>query len=176
MSTQFTTLRTADILDDLCLAVDVARATVGDNAAWMGAIDRAWNYILTTDALNYDPATHALQVASATSEATYTANGECQCKAFTHGKGICWHRAAARIVRRALELRHDAEIAALADELIAEAVEAGDVWYTRDIAIAGARSRMPGLVAFQREWDAEAYAGAALATLERAARLSALAA
>lgn len=90
------------ILDDLCAVVDAARASVTDER-WLKAIDRAWDYLLNQDTVSWDADTHALTVESASEAGVfYTANGECQCDAYAAHKA-CWHRAAARLVRRALE-------------------------------------------------------------------------
>jgi hypothetical protein len=100
----FTAIPVADILDDLCAAVDYARGVAPVGSGWLAAIDRAWDYLLQADTLAYDAERHALRVESATRDGvTYTANGDCQCEAFTRGDGVCWHRAGARLVRRALE-------------------------------------------------------------------------
>lgn len=97
------TIQIASILDQLCEAVDAARLATNDSR-WLNAIDTAWGWLLEQDAVVYDAATHALTIESATRPGTfYTANGACQCEAF--GKhNACWHRAAARLVRRATEV------------------------------------------------------------------------
>ncbi|MET0466768.1 MAG: SWIM zinc finger family protein [Chitinophagaceae bacterium] len=48
---------------------------------------------------------HALLILSDSNE-IYTANGTCQCKAFQNGRRPCWHRAAARLVKRYTEASH----------------------------------------------------------------------
>lgn len=115
----FTTIRTAGLLDFIVEAVDNARDAASVSPSWLRAIDSAYDYLLTTDAISYDLDHHAIRVESATEPGKfYTANGDCECRAFTHGKGICWHRACARIIRRALDLQEEArQLAAdLADE------------------------------------------------------------
>jgi hypothetical protein len=103
-SSQFSTVQIAAILDCLCEAVDAARASAAAAPSWLRAIDAAYDYLLTADAIEYSHADHALRVPSASEPGRYyTANGDCQCKAHTTGGGICWHRAAARLVRRAVE-------------------------------------------------------------------------
>jgi hypothetical protein len=102
MQTQFTTIAVADLMDALCSAVDTARAATND-PRWLRAIDSAWDYILSVDTLDYDAATHSLRVPSASGNGEYIANGACQCRAFEQSNA-CWHRAAARLVRRAIEL------------------------------------------------------------------------
>jgi hypothetical protein len=165
---EFSTIGTAALLDDLCQAVDLAREMAAGNTPWLNAIDKAWGYLLGQDTIAYDLSAHAIRVESATEPGRfYTANGECACEAFTRGAGVCWHRACARIVRRALELRpaDEAEVTFLAAELLQEAAAAGEPSYTLEIAMAGARSRMPGLEAVAAEWDAAALA-AKRSTLE----------
>jgi hypothetical protein len=166
MCYQFTTLDTAPLLDHLCEAVDAARAKAAGNTPWLNAIEKAWGYLLQQDAIAYDLAHAAIRVPSATEAGKiYIANGDCQCAAFVKGRGVCWHRAAARLVRRALDLAAApalapdvAEVSALAAELYAEACAAGDAFYTLDIARAGARSRLGGLADFARGWDQAAAA------------------
>lgn len=104
MSYQFSTLDTAHLLDALVEAVDAARETASVSPSWLRAIDSAYDYLLQTESIQYDLTACAIRVESATTPGTfYESNGDCQCAAFTKGKGICWHRAAARLVRRALE-------------------------------------------------------------------------
>ncbi len=104
MSThEFSTLRTAALLDFLADAVDAARVAATDNVRWLNAIDAAWDHLLQQDVIEFDAAAHAL-VYRSESGTTYHANGVCQCRAFAEGQA-CKHRAAARLVRRALELR-----------------------------------------------------------------------
>lgn len=98
------TYATTDLIDHLCDAVDNARAATNDSR-WLNAIDRAWEALLTSETIRWDAATHALFIQSATHPAKlYRANGTCECAAFIAGRP-CYHRAAARLVRRALELR-----------------------------------------------------------------------
>lgn len=107
-------ITTADILDDLCLAVDVAREKVAHNPRWLQAVDTAWGWLLQVDAVAYDPTTRTLTVASATTAGvTYHANGACQCRAFRRGNA-CWHRAAARLVTIALDMAMERRAARLA--------------------------------------------------------------
>ena len=171
---QFTTTRTADLLDHLCEAIDIARAASAGNTRWLNAINAAWDHLLTVDTIEYRANDHAL-IYHSESGKTYTANGRCQCEAYRNGNA-CKHRAAARIVFRGLELRamaeaHDlaveaeerraaeryyGEIDALAAELHADAQAAGDVWYDRDIAQGAAQDRYAGLMSFAAEWDLHA--------------------
>lgn len=170
----FATLEIAPLLDALCSAVDLAREMAASNTRWLNAIDSAWGWLLEQDAVSYDHAAHALRVESASEAGRfYVANGACQCRAFEQ-HNACWHRAAARLVRRALELAEDArdaaEVEALAAELYRDAQADGVSCYTLDIAREGARSRLPGLLNFAAEWDAQAAAlGARIARAALAA-------
>lgn len=105
---EFTTLKTADILDAIVEAVDAARAKMTANQAsgtWFVAVDKAYDYLLQADTIAYDLGHYAIRVPSVSMPGvSYISNGHCQCQGFVHG-GACWHRVAARIVRRALELQ-----------------------------------------------------------------------
>lgn len=154
----FTTVRIGGLMDHLCAAVDAARAKAANDKRWLNALNTAWGFLLEQDTVLYRHEDHALLVTSASEPGKqYRANGRCQCNAFaTHQ--ACWHRAAARLVRRALELRDDAERNALAAELVQEAHEAGCGWYGAREALEGARARMPEVMDFAAEWDAQAAA------------------
>ena len=161
--TTFTPIAVADLLDHLCEARDLAAAAAASSPAWLRALSTAWGFILEADTLEYDAATHALRVESATRPGrTYVANGACACESFTKGNGVCWHRAAARLVRRALELRAAAELEALAAELVSDAHTAGCRWYGLAEGRAGARLRFDELADYAAAWDAEALAARAL--------------
>jgi len=155
MQYQFTTLNTADLLDDLAAAIDLVRSsTARDNRPWMVALDKAWDYILQADTLSYDADAHAIRVESASKPGRFfESNGSCSCAA-QWGAGICWHRACARLVRRAIEHGAARELADLAAELEDEALADGCDWYTADIATLGASARLPELLAYALEWDA----------------------
>ena len=64
---------------------------------WINAIGRATAEIETNPYMTYEPESHSLLMMSDTSNQIYTANGTCQCKAFTQGFP-CRHRAAARLI------------------------------------------------------------------------------
>lgn len=161
---RFAPLAVAPLLDFLCEARDAAAQAAADHPAWLRALDFAWGFILEAEALEYDAEAAALRVPSATRAGrAYVANGACACEAFTKGAGVCWHRAAARLVRRALELRDAAEVEALAAELVAEAHAAGARWYGMAEGRAGARMRLAELADFAQEWDAAALSAQALA-------------
>jgi len=82
----------------------VAAEQATDDPRWRKAIDTAYAWLLDQDTVEYNAATHALRVASATQPGVvYEANGACGCAAFAHGRP-CFHRAAARLFARALEL------------------------------------------------------------------------
>lgn len=72
------------------------------NLRWQTAIAKAKRQIEENPYLHFDG--DALLILSESGE-IYTANGVCQCKAYTKGFP-CWHRAAARLVRRYHERAH----------------------------------------------------------------------
>jgi len=158
--TTFATIAVSDLIDDLASAIDEIRcSTANTNRPWMRALDAAWDHILQQEVISYDAEAHAIRVASATQPGkVYEANGECQCAAFVKGNGICWHRAAARLVHRAHDVGARRELASLAAELGDEALAAGASWYHADIAERGAEARLPSLLAYALEWDASAAA------------------
>lgn len=92
----------ADYIWEIHAATRAAVAKVGDNARWARAIEKGAGWLLSRESVRFDRSTHTLVVPSE-SGSTYLANGVCQCQA--HGKGYpCYHRAAARLVTRAMEL------------------------------------------------------------------------
>jgi hypothetical protein len=93
----------ADILDQLVIAVEVARVKAADTA-WQNAVEAGYDWLLTQDTITYDRTHCELTIESASEPGTFwRANGECGCPAGRRS-GICYHRSAARLVRRALEL------------------------------------------------------------------------
>lgn len=180
---RFETVQIAPLMDALCSAVDAARAKAADDQRWLNALDTAWGWLLQQDAVSYCPTTHALRVTSASEPGkVYEANGACQCRAFAE-HSACWHRAAARLVRRALEHTTPTpspvalptpaadELAALEGELYDAAIDAGaEFCDAQDAAKAQAVAQLPTLVAFARDWDAMALgARIARAAMARAA-------
>jgi hypothetical protein len=112
-----TILFVSELLDDCAAAVDAARMTCTDRR-WLNAIETGWSWLLEQDTVQYDFDSHALTVNSPSGE-TYFANGSCGCRAFETSRA-CWHRAAGRIVTRALERqRAAARSARSADALTA---------------------------------------------------------
>jgi hypothetical protein len=67
-----------------------------DSLRWQVAITKAGAEIEENPYMHIDG--DALLILSPSGE-IYSANGACQCKAFGHGQP-CWHRAAARLVKR----------------------------------------------------------------------------
>lgn len=188
MQHQFTTIRTADILDDLCAAVDLAREMAGDNARWQQAISNGWDDLLNLDTIAYDTAQHAIRIESASEPGRfYVANGDCQCTSFANGNA-CRHRAAARLVRRALEIRSDraaaaesarleGELDALAAELYAELAESSfdDDHTLRSEARRRAQAEIGAVLAYAAAYDAAAHFGQRL-TVARAPYVATIAA
>ena len=91
----------AALLDQLVAAVDTARATTTDRR-WLNALDSGYSWLLEQEQVTFDAARHELTFTSESGQ-TYHANGVCGCTAYQQGNP-CRHRAAARILRRALEL------------------------------------------------------------------------
>jgi hypothetical protein len=75
---------------------------VAGSRRWQTAIAKAKQQIEENPYLHFDG--HTLLILSPSGE-IYTANGTCQCRAFTNGQP-CWHRAAARLVERYIETSH----------------------------------------------------------------------
>jgi len=67
-----------------------------NNLRWQTAIAKAKVQIESNPYLHFDG--DALLILSDSNE-IYRANGICQCRAFANGQP-CWHRAAARLVKR----------------------------------------------------------------------------
>jgi hypothetical protein len=76
-----------------------AKASAAQHPCWLVAIDRALVELDTNPYIEWQDG-HLLIVS--TSGALYAANGICQCDAYRF-KIPCWHRAAARLVRRYYE-------------------------------------------------------------------------
>jgi hypothetical protein len=159
---RFASVQRVEIFDALCSAFDYASGVV-PGGPWLRALTTAWAWLIEQDVLAYDAERHALRVPSATRAGVfYTANGSCGCEAFTRGEGICWHRAASRLVARALELH------ALTAEIVAEhglSVEAAGRLAARELG---------GLLAYAAAVDAGAAASRAAALPPVAERRAAL--
>ncbi|MEI8166173.1 MAG: hypothetical protein WCG26_07335, partial [Chloroflexales bacterium] len=96
------TIRTADLLDRLCDAYDIASTKVLPGSRWANALDAAYDHLLQVDEIEYRAADHALLYHSESGK-SYMANGRCACTAWMQGQP-CKHRSAARLVRNALAL------------------------------------------------------------------------
>lgn len=117
---RFVAIARAEIFDALLDAVDYARS-VAPAGAWYRAVETAYGWLLEQDVLHFDALLGALRVPSATRPGvTYTANGSCQCEQFELAGGACFHRAAARLVVRALEARPSCELCEAPAVLIGE--------------------------------------------------------
>lgn len=75
---------------------------VSGNRRWETAIAKATMQLESNPYMHFDG--QSLLILSPSGE-IYTANGICQCKAFEKGQP-CWHRAAARLVKRYNETSH----------------------------------------------------------------------
>lgn len=76
-----------------------ALARVAGNRRWQNAIEKAIAQLESNPYMHFDG--DALLMLSPSGE-IYRANGACQCKAYESGQP-CWHRAAARLVKRCNE-------------------------------------------------------------------------
>ncbi len=77
--------------------VEAAKAKAADSPAWLRAIDRAVEGILSGELLVTTLSNGALVTSS---NGSYLANGACSCKSFQFGHKECKHRAAARLIER----------------------------------------------------------------------------
>ena len=105
------TIHRIELFDPLCDAVDEARAKSSGNTAWLNAIETAWAWLLEEESYEVVDARTphaAVRIPSRSRPGLiYTANGTCQCRAYeVHSP--CWHRAASRLVRNAMEASHHA--------------------------------------------------------------------
>jgi hypothetical protein len=73
-----------------------------DSLRWQVAITKAKQEIEENPYIHLDG--DALLILSPSGE-IYSANGTCQCKAYVNNQP-CWHRAAARLVKRYMEASH----------------------------------------------------------------------
>ncbi|MET0466892.1 MAG: hypothetical protein ABW007_27270 [Chitinophagaceae bacterium] len=76
---------------------------VSGDRRWETAIVKAKQQIESNPFMHFDG--HALLILSDSNE-IYSANGTCQCKAYRNGRRPCWHRAAARLIKRYAEASH----------------------------------------------------------------------
>lgn len=125
------TISRASIFDALCATVDEARAKAA-GTPWASRVETAWAWLLEQEAFDVvDPYTPhaAVRIPSQSKPGLiYTANGACQCRA-SEVHNPCWHRAASRLLRNAMDAARaqvrpaewEAKIAGRsADELIAD--------------------------------------------------------
>jgi hypothetical protein len=109
----FTRITKSDLGDFLFQALDTAEAKVNasGDTRWVNAFAAAADYLHAASSVAFDAEHNALLVESASGNGHYIANGACQCAAYVKSAEpkACWHRAAARIVARALELKRSSE-------------------------------------------------------------------
>lgn len=129
MSTQSTTkpvlvkITIADIAAEIAQAAEAAREKVKGQRRWTTAINKAEQWLLARPAtVQYHPETHTLLMQS--KDRFYFANGSCQCEAYKKDNP-CYHRAASRLITRALELAAAKAAPAPADEAPAAVVTRG---------------------------------------------------
>ncbi len=82
--------------------IQAAFDKIAGSGRWQTAIVKAKQQIEENPYLHFDGDT--LLILSPSGE-IYTANGSCQCKAYAKNQP-CWHRAAARLVKRYNETAH----------------------------------------------------------------------
>jgi hypothetical protein len=100
---EFETISRAEIFDALIDSYDRAKALAAGDARWSSALDRAYAFALEAETFEYDLGRWAVRVQSASHPSVfYTSNGTCNCEAGARGLP-CWHRALARLIRRAVE-------------------------------------------------------------------------
>lgn len=75
---------------------------VSGQRRWETAIAKATEQLESNPYMHFDG--QSLLILSPSGE-IYSANGTCQCKAFLKGQP-CWHRAAARLIKRYNETSH----------------------------------------------------------------------
>jgi len=85
---------------------DTAIADASQHPRWITAIGRALVELDTNPYLERGEL-HGLIIGSPSGK-LYSANGTCSCEAYNHGQA-CWHRAAARLVRRHDEAQEAAQ-------------------------------------------------------------------
>ncbi len=74
-----------------------AKAAAKGETSWVRAIEKAAEQVHDNPYISETE--NGLLVLSATGGEIYHANGKCQCKAYARGMA-CWHRAAAKLVKR----------------------------------------------------------------------------
>lgn len=124
--------------------VEQARRDAAQHPRWLKAINRAVAELENNPYIERQDG--SLLIASSTSSEIYSANGICQCVAYTgvdsktgirlhNGGQPCWHRAAARLVRRHDEQQAIAETA----QRILAALEVSQPVATETVVERGAR-------------------------------------
>ncbi len=88
--------------DRMQLVIQQAFDRVVGNRRWENAIVKAKQQLESNPYMHFDGG--SLLVLSESGE-IYQANSACQCKAYSKGQP-CWHRAAARLVKRYNETSH----------------------------------------------------------------------
>lgn len=81
----------------LSQVVSKALADAAGHPRWTNAINRAFQEVDSNPWIERAADGHGIIIGSPSGK-LYSANGTCQCEAFTYGRA-CWHRAASRLVR-----------------------------------------------------------------------------
>ena len=90
-------------------AVTLLALVATDDPRWHRAIRKAARWLVAGNTPRRLPNGHMVIASATDAELCYTVNGVCTCRQATHGAGICWHRACARLWERyqkAEQLRH----------------------------------------------------------------------
>ena len=75
-----------------------------DDQRWHRAILKAAKWLKDSNTPRTLPNGHTVIASRTNSTRCYEVNGQCSCRQATHGAGICWHRAAAKLYRNYTEL------------------------------------------------------------------------
>lgn len=94
-------------LEKLTAIVEAAKAKTSDSR-WIRAIDKAFEQLTTNPYIDLDKEHEGGLIILGTRGNIYSSNGVCQCESFTYGQKPCWHRAAARLVKRYQEAEQSA--------------------------------------------------------------------
>ena len=89
-------------IDALVAARASAIGKVGSDSPWGRAIEKAYNWLMEAGEVLIDDEGLVL-IPSGSQNIFYAVNGSCSCTAYQNGIP-CWHRAAARLVKRVKEL------------------------------------------------------------------------
>lgn len=90
----------ASVVADALVKIHLSKKDV---KRWVNAIAKSTIEIENNPFMTWQPENNSLLIWSQKSSEIYEANGVCQCKAYLDGYP-CYHRAAARLIQRYLEI------------------------------------------------------------------------